>query len=261
MIDAQTFPFAPAPVAALAADRPYRRFLLAHAAWPAAAWLAVGLLTQALHGDLWWADRLYAWQGARWAWQNAYLTEQVIHRFGRVASLAAWFGVLAGWLVALRRPAWRHWRRPLGYLLLSTAVAVALVSALKHATAMDCPWDLQRYGGERPYIGLLAARPAWLGRADCFPAGHASAGYAWVAVYFCLLMRRSRRRWPGLAIGLGAGALFGFAQQCRGAHFLSHDVWSLAIAWFVALALYLAMARGAPGMAAAPQARSPRRPR
>ncbi|MNV84902.1 hypothetical protein D3C71_1788110 [compost metagenome] len=39
------------------------------------------------------------------------------------------------------------------------------------------------------------------------------------------------------------GLLFGFAQQLRGAHFLSHDVWTLAISWFVALALYLAMAR------------------
>lgn len=240
MIEATRLSFVPALPSADA--RHGREFLFAHAAWPAAAWLAMALLTQGLGGDLWWADRLYAWQGARWAWQNAYLTEHLLHRFGRDLSLAAWLGALALWIGALQRPAWRHRRRPLAYLLLSTALTVALVSALKHATAIDCPWDLQRYGGDRPYLSLFAARPPGLGKADCFPAGHASAGYAWVALYFCLLMARPQRRWLGLAVGLGAGLVFGFAQQWRGAHFLSHDLCSLAIAWFVALALYLAMA-------------------
>ena len=38
---------------------------------------------------------------------------------------------------------------------------------------------------------------------------------------------------PGLVIGIS----FGLAQQLRGAHFLSHDVWSAAICWFGALFL------------------------
>ena len=96
---------------------------------------------------------------------------------------------------------------------------------------MDCPWDLLRYGGQRPYVELLHLRPIGLTRGACFPAGHASAGYAWMALYFFFLMARPQWRWWGLAAGAGAGLLFGLSQQLRGAHFLSHDLWTAMICW------------------------------
>lgn len=51
---------------------------------------------------------------------------------------------------------------------------------------MECPWDLTRYGGDLPFVGLLERRPADMPDTACFPAGHASAGYAWLALYFFL---------------------------------------------------------------------------
>jgi membrane-associated PAP2 superfamily phosphatase len=125
----------------------------------------------------------------------------------------------------------------------SVTLATLAVSLLKSLTRMDCPWDLLRYGGTRPFIGMFEARHG-LAASGCFPAGHASAGYAWVALYFAALAARPAWRWAGLAIGLAGGALFGVSQQLRGAHFLSHDLWSLATCWLVALALYLLMLRG-----------------
>ena len=47
----------------------------------------------------------------------------------------------------------------------------------------------------------------------------------------------------GLAVGLLAGGVFGFSQQLRGAHFLSHDLWTLATCWAVSLGLYLLVER------------------
>lgn len=218
-----------------------KRFLNRHFLWPAIALAALTVGTMSLGGDFWLADRLYALEGSRWALQRAFLTESVIHQFGRDASTAAWLGVLAFWLAARFRPNLSQWRRPLGYLLLATLIAVSLVSGLKSLTNMDCPWDLSRYGGNREYFGLFALRPAAMARGICFPAGHASAGYAWVALYFFFLMTQPQRRWIGLTIGLSVGIVFGFSQQLRGAHFLSHDLWTLAISWFSSLALYLAM--------------------
>lgn len=234
---------APAVLPGVAAGVSPRRFLLLHAAWPLLTLLALSALTMGLGGDFWIADRWYALEGGRWALENAYLTEHVIHRFGRDASTAAWLGVFAFWIFARSRTALEPLRRPLGYLLLATLLAVALASGLKSVTNMDCPWDLIRYGGDNSFFGLFATRPPGLERGVCFPAGHASGGYAWVALYFFFLQVRPRLRWAGLATGLGVGLLFGFSQQLRGAHFLSHDVWTLAISWFVALTLYLAMAR------------------
>jgi len=108
---------------------------------------------------------------------------------------------------------------------------------------MDCPWDLLRYGGTHPRVGLFGLRPAGLGRNHCFPAGHASGGYAWLALYFFFLAVRPGWRWAGLAAGACLGLVFGVSQQLRGAHFLSHDLWTIAICWTTALALHVAFRR------------------
>lgn len=190
-------------------------------------------------GDLWLADRLYALQGGDWALKNAFVTETLLHRGGRLLSIVAWVAVVvlavrAWWL---NRPAQQV--RVLAYLALAVLLASTAVSVLKQFTGVDCPWALARFGGALEHLGLFDARPAEYPHAACFPAGHASAGYAWVALYFAGRALQSRWRWPGLAIGLGAGALFGFAQQLRGAHFLSHDLATLAVCWAVASVLYV----------------------
>ncbi|MGH8081546.1 MAG: phosphatase PAP2 family protein [Lysobacter sp.] len=218
-----------------------RRFLIGHLLWPLIALAVLSAWAMLLGGDFWLADRFYAWQGGQWSLQRAFLTEAVIHQFGRDASTAAWLGVFGFWLVARLRPKLADWRRPLGYLLLASLISIALVSGLKSLTNMDCPWDLSRYGGTREFFGVFSLRPSGLARGICFPAGHASAGYGWIGLYFFFLMTQPRLRWLGLGIALGFGALFGFSQQLRGAHFVSHDVWTLSISWFVSLALYLAM--------------------
>jgi membrane-associated PAP2 superfamily phosphatase len=214
------------------------RFALLHLWLPLLAFIVLAGLLSLGNVDSWWADRLYAWQGHRWALKSRFVTEQLIHHVGRDASALAWLGVVLTWFFARSRPRLTHWRRPLAYLALSVLLATTLVAWFKSWSNMDCPWDLLRYGGERPYIGLLHLRPVGLSRGACFPAGHASAGYAWVALYFFFLVARPQWRWRGLSAGIGSGLLFGLSQQLRGAHFLSHDVWAAAICWMTALGVY-----------------------
>lgn len=229
-------PASSTPVAA--SDSP--GFHALHLRGPLLALAVVFVAWTLLHGDLWLADRLYAWEGHQWALRHAWLTEQVIHKDGRTVSQVAWLTVVVLWLVACRRRDWAPLRRPLLYLLTATAASTLLVLVVKALSDMDCPWDLSRYGGSRPYIALFQWRPAGLGRGMCFPAGHASGGYTWLALYFFLLMVKPGLRWWGLAIGLGAGLLFGISQQLRGAHFLSHDLAAVAICWTCAVVLHRA---------------------
>lgn len=192
------------------------------------AWLAARQL------DMHWAAWLFHWEGDAWSLRRSVLLETVLHRGGRTASLLAWLGVFAATLAYWRQPASARWTRPAARLLLALLLSTACVAALKAVTQVDCPWDLQGLGGERPFLPLLAPRPAALGHAACFPAAHAACGYAWVALYFFFLHAAPRWRHAGLAVGLLAGAAFGLAQQLRGAHFLSHDVASLAVCWTLA---------------------------
>lgn len=192
-----------------------------------------------LHVDYWWADKLFAAQGHAWSLRFHPLTEGLLHKGGKNASTAVWLLVVTGLAWSCMNVRLAHWRRPLAYLASVTVLAALLVAAIKSVSGMDCPWDLARYGGDRVFVGLFEPRPAAMPRAACFPAGHASSGYAWVTLYFFFLATRPRLRWAGLALALLAGAVLGFGQQLRGAHFASHDLWTLVACWLVALSGYL----------------------
>ena len=216
-------------------------FWVSHAVLPVVATAILSGLLMGLHGDFVVADSLYALQGNEWLFKKAFLAEKVIHIAGRNASILLWLAVLFAWATTFRVARWAAWRRPLGYLVLAVAGGVTAVSLLKHASSMECPWSLTRYGGSRLYLGFFDLRPDGIHRRGCFPAGHASAGYSWLALYFFLAIVKPAYRWRGLAGGLLAGIVFGASQQFRGAHFLSHDVWSLAICWFISLGIFLIM--------------------
>lgn len=137
-------------------------------------------------------------------------------------------------------------------LAASTLLAVLAVVALKSFSTASCPWDLADFGGVAHYT------PHWMhvfapdgGSGRCFPAGHASSGFAFVGGYFAFRHTAPviARRW--LAASLLAGLVLGLAQQIRGAHFTSHTLWTAFICWCVAWAVDGLCAR----MASSPLAR------
>lgn len=227
------------PVGGLVATR--RGFLGRHLLIPLLIALAASTVLMAGNGDQWLADLFYRWEGGQWALKDSWWTSHVVHRGGKNLSTLAALLVMLALLRACFDTRWKPLRMPLLYLLLAVGLSTGMVALLKSMTQMDCPWDLQRYGGLRPFIGLFQPRPVMLGHAACFPAGHASAGYGWVALYFFALRMRPQWRWAALAVAVATGLVFGISQQLRGAHFLSHDVWSLAVSWTVAVLLYLLM--------------------
>jgi membrane-associated PAP2 superfamily phosphatase len=202
-----------------------------------------------LGGDRWFAGHLYAAEGGRWALRNSYLLTRVLHAGGKALSTLAWLGVLAATLRSTVDARWKPLRRPLLVLLLSVAASTLLVSVLKHTTGMDCPWSATAYGGTHPYFTLFQGAPRGIRPNGCFPAGQASAGYAWIALYFFCASVRPAWRGVGLAVGLGAGLVLGIAQQLRGAHYPSHDLYTLAICWFIALGMHRLSLRLRPGAA------------
>ncbi len=174
----------------------------------------------------------------QWIGAASWWTNELIHRDGTwlmrsVAALA-----LALWSATWVRPQWQPLRRPALYFFVSVVLSVGVVGLLKTLTNVDCPRDLSEFGGAFPFIHLFEHRPESLRHARCFPAAHASSGYALLALYFLLRERSRRAARFGLALGLMMGLVFGIAQQARGAHFISHDVWSAMIVWTVSLSLY-----------------------
>lgn len=210
-----------------------------HTAVPAAAFAALCLLFSLTDLDRELA-RAWAFDGELGIFpaRNAWWSTELLHRGGKYAVWGIGAAALSGYLASYRLARWREWRRPALFAFVAMALATLAVAVLKTFTNVDCPWDLEGFGGSRPYVHLFADRPDDLPKAACFPGAHSSSGFALMAFYFVF-----RERWPRLArVALGAGivvgAAFSFGQQARGAHFLSHDLTSAFLVWFVELGLY-----------------------
>jgi membrane-associated PAP2 superfamily phosphatase len=185
------------------------------------AWRWIGAKT-------WWADTAIHGGGAAIVW---------------AVGLAA-LGVLAGGLASARL---RAWRRGAAFIAISILLCAATVGILKLATNVDCPRDLAGFGGDRPYVALFTDRPDELPRAACFPGSHSSTGFSLVAFYFLFLGTRPRLARRLLAAALALGGLYAFAQEARGAHFLSHDITSVALDWYLELAVWGLLTRSQAG--------------
>ena len=120
-------------------------------------------------------------------------------------------------------------------VMLTLPLGPSVVSSLKGTTNVACPYDLTQYGGDTPYIRLFERYPAGKKPAKqqrCFPAGHASGGFALLALYFLPQSRRRRRQM--LAVALLAGWTMGMYKMLLGHHFFSHTLTSMILCWLVA---------------------------
>ena len=169
--------------------------------------------------------------------QENWFLNQVLHDG---AKRAAWVLVLGLCLAAWWPPAWLKqldFNRRL-QLAFTPLLAVFVVSLLKSFSTTSCPWALADFGGVAHYSSHWAQ--LWQpdgGSGRCFPAGHASSGLAFVGGYFAWRETSApiARRW--LALAVLAGFVLGAAQQIRGAHFMSHTLWTGWICWCVAWAV------------------------
>ena len=128
----------------------------------------------------------------------------------------------------------RSWRLGVLIFILSLALVPLLVAGSKQFTNVYCPYQIQRYDGVAPYVTLFEGYPDTFHpkrRGKCFPAGHATGGFAFMALYFVFKKRRARI--AGLGSGLVLGWTMGLYQMVKGAHYLSHTIVTMLLAWII----------------------------
>lgn len=208
------------------------------------------------------------------AWDMSGLDLAMAHWFGNSQGFALqndWFMVniahegarKLAWLIVMALSLMIWW--PVGLLrqvpysrrvqlVVGALVSLIIMALMKRISTTSCPWDIADFGGVGHYVSHWAWGLTDGGGGHCFPAGHASAGFAFVSSYFALRhnLPRAARLW--LAAALVAGFALGLAQQMRGAHFMSHTLWTAwlcwAASWFCDLFTSRRLARQAPADAA-----------
>lgn len=186
--------------------------------------------------DLALADAMFDRVSGTFPWRHAWLTERFNHGWLKTALILAAISIITMAVWDWLRPCknWHHTTRVGMRVLALSAVCIPLaISILKQLSSSHCPWDLQRYGGDWPFIRLLQIVPDGLPAGHCMPAGHASSALWLVALSVFWLPRHPRKA----ALVASGCLLFSFAvgwgQQLRGAHFLTHTLWSMWIAVFI----------------------------
>ncbi len=183
--------------------------------------------------------RAVFFDGTRWIGAESWWTNDFLHEGGRWAMRLVGVAALVVWGVGKVSRRHAHLKRPASYVAIAIILSTGLVGLIKSQTNVDCPSDLEGFGGDRPHVGLFEDRPNDLPHAACFPAAHSSSAFALFAFYFLWRERNRRLAHAGLALGLVTGVIFGIAQQSRGAHFISHDVWSAFLVWIISLTVYV----------------------
>ena len=195
------------------------------------------------------ADLVLArWFGTPWGFplREQWFLVDVVHQGARMASWAFALLLLVGiwWPAGLLRRLRRAQRIQLA---LTVIVSVAVVSLLKQASNTSCPWDLRAFGGVARYVSHWDWGVPDGGPGGCFPAGHASAAFACLGGYFVFRHQSPRVARTWLAVVLVLGLALGIGQQMRGAHYMSHTLWTAWLCWMVALIIdRVAAGRGRP---------------
>jgi membrane-associated PAP2 superfamily phosphatase len=205
-------------------------------------WITLGLLAAVLalfeltDLDLQLQDRFYNFETRRWVVDEKDPAGRLVFYNGPKALV--WVFALTTLTLAAGPARWREKfrvnRRGLWLGVLVIATVPALAGLGKKYTNIFCPSEIRRYGGDVAYAKLCEPHPPDdpVGRrGGCFPAGHASGGFALMG----LLAVRGTRRWRNgiLALGLGLGWWMGGYQMLKGAHYLSHTLTTMLVAWLV----------------------------
>ena len=139
----------------------------------------------------------------------------------------------------------KEYKKGILIIVLSAIFVPTIVGELKKDTNMPCPKDELRYGGLYPKTAVWECYDEEFKfkeqRIKCWPAGHASGGFALMSLFF--LFKKRRNQFIGLGVALGVGWSMGLYKMLIGDHFLSHTVITMLLAWLIILIIAKSVAR------------------
>lgn len=203
--------------------------------------------------DTWLTHPFYDAKTLAFPLKQDWFLRNIMHEKLKIFVIAIALTLLIFWLCGLKMVRFNRDRYKLNWLLINhqrflwifiaMLISTASISILKHFSNHACPWDLLIYGGNQPLFALFDSLPLGAVAGHCFPGGHAAGGFSFMAFYFGfrdadVKIGSIRFSNIGLVIGLILGLVMGWTQVMRGAHFMSHNLWTAWFVWMLLLAIF-----------------------
>ena len=185
-------------------------------------------------------DRLYDFAAQHWLLdRNLQPWKLLLYDGIKALYVIAVIALLLTMVIFRKHPRIQAYRTGLLTVLLSSILVPLIIASLKAETNIPCPKSIRHYNGALPHVTLFTSwpqgtRPESVQR--CYPAAHASGGFALLSLFFLFKSRRNRRL--AVAFALSVGWVTGFYKMLIGDHFLSHTVTSMLLAWLIILLLH-----------------------
>jgi len=138
----------------------------------------------------------------------------------------------------------QEYKKGLIIVILSAIIVPLSVGFLKKSTNMPCPKDEIHYGGKMPRTAVWQKYKEPYSKMEhiaCWPAGHASGGFALLSLFF--LFKRKRDRIIAIIVALSVGWAMGLYKMLIGDHFFSHTFITMVLAWLIILLIAKAILR------------------
>jgi len=186
--------------------------------------------------DLFIQDKFYNFQEQKWLLDREDALLKFIFYDGiKKLLIAIALVLLLALLFFKKHTLIQEYKHGLIIVLLCAFVIPTLIGGLKKITNMPCPKQECRYGGSIVRTALWQDAQQERGSLACWPAGHASGGFALMSLFF--LFKSKKNRYLALAMALLIGWLMGLYKMFIGDHFFSHTLITMLLAWFCILSV------------------------
>lgn len=155
-----------------------------------------------------------------------------IKRLLIVIALLFLLGLMLGW----KKQWMRSYRRGLIIVVLSSIFVPLGVGSLKAVTNIPCPKNLDIFDGTYPHTCVWEKynrKDCYVEKQKCWPAGHASGGFALLSLIFLFHSRKNKIVAASVAMVIGWS--MGSYKMLIGDHFLSHTTITMILAWLLIL--------------------------
>ena len=201
----------------------------------------IGIITLFELTDLDWyvQDYFYDFSTRQWLIdRNEVLLELLLYSGMKKVLIAFAVGITFS-LIFLRKKSFvQEYKKGLVIVVLSAILIPAIVGFLKDISNTPCPKNIERYNGSYPNVKVFENYPESFKKdckIRCWPAGHASGGFALLSLFFLFKTPQNKKR--ALVFALFIGWSMGLYKMFIGDHFLSHTIITMLLAWIVVLSI------------------------